>query len=73
MRLVSMPEQGAWATAERVPPLLAHFGTSLVERALIDAFCRARGTALAQAVQANAFGIELGAVHGALASTSPPV
>src|ERR1044071_10288014 len=31
--------QSAWANEQRVPPLLAHFGTSLVERALIDAFC----------------------------------
>lgn len=63
--------QGAWATAERVPPLLAHFGTSLVERALIDAFARAQRTTLAEAVRINALGIELGTVHAALAGTQP--
>src|SRR6059036_4276544 len=32
--------QSQWAESTSTPPLLAHFGTSLVERALIDAFCR---------------------------------
>ena len=33
--------QAAWAKATNLPPLLAHFGTSFVERALIHAVCRA--------------------------------
>jgi hypothetical protein len=63
--------QGGWGTARRLPPLLAHFGTSLVERALIDAFCRAKGATFAEALRSNGLGIDLGAVHGELAGSSP--
>jgi len=48
------------------PPLLAGFGVSLVERAIIDAWCRARGETFAQAVRGNSLGIRLGAIHGEL-------
>src|SRR5438105_842373 len=33
-------EQDRWGREKGLPPLLTHFGTSLVERALIEAFCR---------------------------------
>ncbi|MEI6178618.1 MAG: hypothetical protein WCS43_17130, partial [Verrucomicrobiota bacterium] len=36
--------QSAWALSHRLPPLLAHFGTSLVERALLDAIARVEET-----------------------------
>jgi len=49
------------------PPLLAGFGVSLVERAVIDAWCRARGETFAQAVRTNSLGIQLDAIHGELA------
>lgn len=51
--------------------LLTNFGTSLVERALLDAFCRARGVTFAQALQNNALGFDLGAIHASLAGTAP--
>lgn len=63
--------QAAWARAEKIPPLLAHFGVSLVERAVIDAFCRARGRPFHALLRANAFGVELGAVHPELAGSAP--
>lgn len=63
--------QGAWAAANRLPPLLAHFGKSLVERTLIDAFCRAKGTAFPVALRGNLFGIDLGALHPSLVGTTP--
>jgi hypothetical protein len=63
--------QEAGAEAGSVPRLLAHFGTSLVERALIDAFCRARGQPFAAALRSNAFGIDLGSLHPELAGTEP--
>ncbi len=63
--------QEAWARAGSVPRLLAHFGTSLVERALIDAFCRFHGQAFAAALRSNAFGIDLASVHPELAGTEP--
>ena len=64
-------ERARQAADEGIPPLLQHFGTSLVERALIEADCRARGMTFAAAVQANALGIDLGALHAELAGTSP--
>lgn len=63
--------QGQWGAAHKIPPLLAHFGTSLVERALLDAFCRSRGVAFAAALRDNRFGVDLGALHAPLAGTAP--
>ena len=63
--------QAQWAKEKKIPPLLAHFGTSLVERALIDAFCRLRGATFAGALRENIFGIELGALRPELAGTAP--
>ena len=51
--------------------LLAHLGTSLVERALIDAFCREHQTSFASALRTNQLGIDLGSIHPELEGTSP--
>jgi hypothetical protein len=53
------------------PPLLAHFGTSLVERALIDAFCRIKQQSFSTLVCTNGFGIKLGGIHAELADFHP--
>jgi hypothetical protein len=58
---------GGWAK----PPLLTHFGTSLVERAVIDAFCRAEGTTFAKALRGNWFGMDLGSLHRELGQSQP--
>ena len=63
--------QAAWAARQNLPPLLAQFGVTLVERALIDAFCRAEGVAFPVALRENRFGFELGSIHPALAGTQP--
>ncbi|MEO7912879.1 MAG: hypothetical protein ABIV47_24780 [Roseiflexaceae bacterium] len=63
--------QQAWAGAQHFPPLLAGFGVSLVERALIDAFCRARGRSFATAVREHSLGIRLDALHPELAGAQP--
>jgi hypothetical protein len=63
--------QANWSAVNGIPPLLAQFGTSLVERALIDAFCRAHGITLAGALKENQLGIELGALHRSLLGTAP--
>ena len=63
--------QVAWGVAHRIPPLLANFGTSLVERALIDAFCRDAGVPFAMTLRENRFGLDLGALHAPLAGTVP--
>jgi hypothetical protein len=63
--------QGAWATAENLPPLLSNFGTSFVERALIDAMCKSRGATLASALRENFLGVDLGALQPDLAGSAP--
>ncbi len=50
-------KQDAWALENNIPPLLAHFGTSLVERALIDAYCRHQKKTFAELLHTNQFGI----------------
>ncbi len=64
-------EQERWARVAGYPPLLSGLGTSLIERAVIDACCRATGTTLAAAVRRNAFGLRLGDLHPELAGTEP--
>lgn len=63
--------QRRWAAGENYPPLLWNFGVSLVERAVVDAFCRATGTTFARAVRANTLGIRLGALYPELSGASP--
>jgi len=64
-------EQAAWGQAQGYPPLLWGFGVSLIERTLIDAWCRAKGMALAQVVRNNALGIRLDAIHADLHGYEP--
>jgi hypothetical protein len=61
----------AWGGGWGRPPLLVHFGTSLIERAVIDAFCRAEGTTFGQALRKNWFGVDLGRLHGELDGVPP--
>ena len=63
--------QETWAQARQLPPLLFQFGVSLVERAIIDAFCRATRTPFFQAVRANTLGIDLASIHHELAGLAP--
>ena len=63
--------QAAWAANEKLPPLLANFGTSFVERALIHAVCRARGATMTSALRENLLGIDLGSLQPDLAGTEP--
>lgn len=63
--------QEKWASETSYPPLLWAFGVSLVERALIDAFCRINNLSFERALRQNAFGIRLGAIHKELAGFSP--
>jgi hypothetical protein len=58
--------QEATATGRGWPPLLAGFGPSLVERAIIDAWCRANGATFSGAVRDGSLGIRLSALHAGL-------
>lgn len=67
--------QQAWAAARTAqpayPPLLWNFGVSLVERALIEAFCRAKGLPFHRALHTNALGVDLSAIHAELDGVAP--
>jgi hypothetical protein len=51
--------------------LLASFGSSLLERAILDAACRRHGAGFAQAVHDNLFGIDPAMVHPELREAVP--
>jgi len=62
--------QRRWA-GDEYPPLLWGFGPTTVERAVVDAFCRLRGTTFPEALRADALGLDLGAVHPELDGRAP--
>ena len=63
--------QREWADGTDHPPLLWSYGVSLVEQALLDAVCRAKGVTFASAVRENLLGIDLGSVYDELAPYDP--
>ncbi len=63
--------QQTQAASRGVPPLLSGFGVSLIERTVIDSFCRAQGLTFADAVRKNALGVRLHAMHPELGSANP--
>ncbi len=64
--------QDRWAAANHLPPLLGHFGTSLVERALIEAVCRATGEPFHELLRENKLGVRLAEIHPSLKNLRPP-
>jgi hypothetical protein len=63
--------QSAWGRDERLPPLLTQFGTSLVERAVIEAGCRVAGRPFHELLRTDAFGVRPGDVYAELAGHAP--
>lgn len=63
--------QMAWAESRGMGGLLANLGTSLVERAVLDAMCRALGTTIFELLKQNACGIDLGAIDRGLDGMKP--
>ena len=63
--------QERWAKEENIPPLLAHLGSSLVERALIDAFCRASKKSFHEVLSKNDLGVRLGYFYDELKGGQP--
>ena len=53
-------QQTAWAAARGMAPLLAHLGVSLVERAVLDALCRALGEPLHRLLRRDSLALDLG-------------
>ena len=63
--------QRAWAEDTDHPPLLWAYGVSMIEQAVIDAFCRYRGVTFAEAVREGLFGIDPGRFYDELAGVDP--
>ncbi|MFB6309990.1 MAG: enolase C-terminal domain-like protein [Salinirussus sp.] len=55
--------QREWAAETSYPPLLWNFGVTFIERALIDAYCRATGQTFGESVRQNSLGIRPGAIY----------
>ncbi len=64
-------EQSRWGKEKNLPPLLSGFGTSLIERAMIEGYCRATGTTFARALHDGRLGVRLDALHPELKSLQP--
>jgi hypothetical protein len=63
--------QDHWGRERQYPPLLSQFGTTLVERALIEAVCRAEGQSFASTIRSNGLGIDLAHFDPRLAGRPP--
>lgn len=63
--------QAEWGAQQGLAPLLTNFGVSLIERAMLDAVCRASGRPFAALLQEGAFGIRLGEIRSELAGSVP--
>ena len=64
-------QQKVWASQHAFPPLLSNLGVSLVERAVLDGFCRALKQPLHRAVGENLLGLQLGKIYPVLANSQP--
>lgn len=64
-------KQHKWAQADGIPALVASFSVSLIERAVIHAFCRATSQPFATALRHNTLGIDLGRIHHVLQGREP--
>jgi hypothetical protein len=63
--------QEKWGRDKGHPPLLAQFGTSLVERALLDALARSHRASFHRLLHANLLGLELSEIHAELGGMTP--
>jgi hypothetical protein len=63
--------QTVWGRERGYPPLLSQFGSTLVERALIEGFCRAAGKPFGQCLRSNALGVRLEQFDKRLRGRSP--
>jgi hypothetical protein len=64
--------QATWGAAQGCPPLLAGLGPSLIERALIDATCRAAGVPFGAAVREGRLGFRPATLVPELAGVEAP-
>jgi len=64
-------QQNTWAVSRAHAALLANLGVSLIERAVLDAFCRALMRPLHQVIRENLLGVKLGHVYPELGEAEP--
>ncbi len=63
--------QMPWAAENRLSPLLAHFGVSMVERTMLDALARSAQVNLSTLLRENLPGMDLGEIHPELTGRAP--
>ncbi|WP_433627507.1 hypothetical protein [Halomicrococcus sp. NG-SE-24] len=63
--------QREWASDTDHPPLLWGFGVSMVERGLVDAYCRHHDVSFASALRSGAFGVDPGRIYPELDGADP--
>ena len=68
---VAQREIHEWADTQHLPGLLAGFGVSLVERAVIDATARLHQLSFAQLIHADLLQLDAGRIHPELSSHRP--
>ena len=61
--------QSDWGESENLAPLLSGFGTSMVERALIEACCRSTAKPFATALRDQDLGLSMGAIQIQMGAT----
>jgi hypothetical protein len=64
-------QQTHWGIREQLPPLLSNFGTTLVERAVIEAVCKSAKKTFAEALRSDLLGVRLGEIDDRLKGCSP--
>ncbi|MCP4782020.1 MAG: hypothetical protein GY903_05735 [Fuerstiella sp.] len=64
-------QQHRWAATEDIPPLLSGFGASLLERAVLDAFCRTAEQPLHTVLVRNLLELDVGQLRGQLGGIIP--
>jgi hypothetical protein len=64
-------QQTQWGSREKFPPLLSNFGTTLVERAVIEAVCKSAGKSFSEAIRYDLLGIRLGDIDECLKGLTP--
>lgn len=63
--------QHAWATKQSIPQLLAGFGVSLIERAVLDAICRSLNSPLFNVLRRNVLEIDFASIRPELRTLTP--
>lgn len=63
--------QNQWAQQQQIAPLLANFGVSLIERAVLDAMCRANETTIHQLLRNNVIAANLEEIRPVLRGLQP--